>query len=274
MRTIFPLGCLALLLLGCTALGREFEYPLVGAAIGLLAVSFSVQAFLVSVPEVTGLLTVNALTGDLHPYGTGLHFRFPWEQVKEGNFINLRLTTESVEETYPAKDGPLMLVKWSFQYRPRVELLERYISADDHTIKEGVKDVGSSILSASIARQFADNCKKRQHAIEERLRAEFAASNPRPEDLYGIELVRVSLADVDYEPTVQAVRASEQVAAKLRQIATAIRTDHPEISQKDAMNAAMIIHGKIKKDVVEVEGQGGEALAALLIAMSRGGGGR
>lgn len=226
---------------------------------------------MVSVPEVTGLLTVNVFTGRLTPYGPGLHFKLPWEQIKEGLYINLRVITEDMEESYPSQDGPVMLVKWSFQYRPYLQFLERYIGADDNTIKKGLKDVGSSILSANIAGFPADNCKRNQQAIETELRAEFGTMTPTPEELYGIELVRVSLADVDYEPTVQAVRASEQVAAKLRQIATAIRADHPEISQKDAMNAAMIIHGKIKKDVVEVEGQGGEALAALLIAMSRGG---
>lgn len=236
--------------------------------------------FLVSVPEVTGLLTVNVFTGKLKTYNTGLHFRWPWEQVKEGNFINLRITTESMEESYPAADGPIMLVKWSFQYRPLAEAtydkdgkssLERYISADDETIKKGLKDVGSSILSADIAGYASAECKKNQKKIEEKLEGEFEKMAPTPKDLYGIELIRVSLADVDYEPTVQAVRASEQVAAKLTEIAEGIRNKHPEISQKDAMNAALIIHGKVRKDIVEVEGEAGNALAALLIAASRGG---
>lgn len=252
-------------------------FPLV---VLVVVAALSAKYFLVSVPEVTGLLTVNTFTGELKPYGTGLHFRLPWEQVKEGNFINLRVITESMEESYPSQDGPVMFVKWSFQYRPSAEAiydnegkspLERYISADDNTIKMGLKDVGSSILSANIAGYPAENCKKNQQEIEKELRKEFEEMKPTPKELYGIDLIRVSLADVDFEATVQAVRASAQVAAKLTQMATAIRLGHPEISQKDAMNAAMIIHGKVKKDVVEVEGEGGEALAALLIAMSRGG---
>ncbi len=257
-----------LVVLGTTILGS--------LRLGLIAwcvfMALSVSKFLVSVPEVTGLLTINIFSGKLIPYGTGLHFRYPWEQVKEGNYINLQVITEDMSESYPAQDGPEMILKWSFQYRPYLNFLERYISADDNTIKKGFKDVGSSILSANIAGFKAGNCKKNQQAIEKELKREFEEMKPTPEELYGTELVRVSLADVDYEPTVQAVRASEQVAAILRKIATAIRKDHPEITQKDAMNAAMIIHGKIQKNVVEVEGHGGEALAALLIAMSRGGG--
>lgn len=237
----------------------------------LALVGLNIKYFLVSVPEVTGLLTVNLFTGKLKPYKTGLHFIPLWEQVKEGNFINLRVITESMEESYPSEDGPVMLVKWSFQYRPILKLLGKYISSDDHTIKEGVKDVGSSILSASIAGQLSENCKTNQHQIEEALRNKFASADPTPEELYGIELIRVSLADVDFEPTVQAVRASAQVSAKLTQMATAIRLGHPEISQKDAMNAAMIIHGKVSKNIMEVEGEGGNALAALLAGIFRGG---
>jgi len=239
--------------------------------IWLVLMALSVDKFLLSVPEITGLLTVDVFTGALRPYGTGFHLRYPWEQVKAGNYINLRIITEPIEESYPAQDGPSMLTKWSFQYRPRLDMLARYISVDDRTIKEGLKDVGSSILSANIAQVPAADCKKNQQQVEEELKKEFQDLHPTPAELYGIDLIRVSLADVDYEPTVQAVRASEQVAARLRAIAAAIRTENPAISQKDAMNLALIIHGNIKKDVVEVEGEGGNALAALLIAASRGG---
>ena len=272
-RTTFAFICFAATFVVAVVLGLTiFRSLKLGLIIWCVLMFLLVKMFLVSVPEVTGLLTINVFSGKLVPYGTGLHFRFPWEQVKEGNYINLRVITEDMPESYPAQDGPEMLVKWSFQYRPHLKLLEKYISADDNTIKKGLKDVGSSILSANIAGFSADDCKKNQQAIEKELKKEFEEMKPTPEELYGIELIRVSLADVDYEPTVQAVRASEQVATRLRAIATAIQEDHPEISQKDAMNAAMIIHGKIQKNVVEVEGQGGEALAALLIAMSRGGG--
>jgi len=243
-----------------------------GTIIWCVFMTWFVRIFIVSVPEVTGLLTVNYITGNLIPYGTGVHFRFPWEQVKAGNYLNLRLTTVREEETYTSKDGPVMMVKWSYEYKPLLTRLDRYITSDDSTIKEGLSDVGGSILSSIISQIKSDDCKSTQRAIETELKLKFDQMTPTPADLYGIELVRVSLADVDFEPTVQAVRASEQVAKKLREIATAIRVDHPEISQKDAMNMALVIHGKVTKGITEVEGEGGAALAALLIAMSKGGG--
>lgn len=255
---------------------------LIGVVVVVLSlVALNIKHFMVSVPEVTGLLTLDIVTGKLKPYGPGLHFRWPWEQLKDGLFINLRIVTEPMEETYPSKDGPAMLVKWSFQYRPSttriydskgMSPLERYISSDDNTIKAGLKDVGSSILSADIAKLSAEESKEKQKELEDRLEKEFETkSPPTPWDLYGIEIIRVSLADVDYEPDVQKVKASQVVATTLQSMAKNIQKDNPDISQKDAMNAAMIIDGKITKHVVEVEGEGGNALAALLVTALGGG---
>ena len=257
-----------------------FLIGVVVVVVVLSLVALNIKHFLVSVPEVTGLLTVNVITGKMKPHGPGIHLRWPWEQIKDGLFINLRIVTESMEETYPSKDGPEMLVKWSFQYRPSVARiydkkgmspLERYISADDDTIKIGLKDVGSSILSADIAQLNSYESKAQQRSLENRLEKEFETLTPTPEELYGIELIRVSLADVDLEPEVQKVKASQVVATTLQKMATGIRVDHPEINPKDALNAAMIIDGKITKHVIEVEGEGGNALAALLVTALGGG---
>lgn len=274
MRILFAVGFWGLLLALSRGLGVWWSdgHPILWALLfWSAAMMFMVRPFMVAIPEITGLVTVNFFNGQLTIYGTGMHFRFPWEQVREGNFINLRLVTERKVETYPAKDGPAMHVEWSYQYRPLIERLDVYISVDATTINQGLKDVGSSLLAIDIARQKSEDCKRNHATIEQKLVLAFENMVPRPDELYGIDLVRVSLVDVDYEPVVQKVRASELVTAKLRKIAADIRKEHSEISQKDAMNAAMIVNGNISKTVTEVEGEGGEALAALLIAMSKGG---
>lgn len=243
---------------------------LLGVVVWLLLMYKTVDSFLASVPEVTGLLTVNVFTGALVPYGPGLHYRYPWEQVKEGNFINLRIITEEMVETYPSKDGPLMHVKWSFQYRPHLSRLATYIAVGDDTIKNGVKDVGSSVLSANIAETNAANCKKYQQQFEHALWEEFGKHEPTPAHLYGIDLIRTSLADVDYDKAVQDARSTRQVSKILIGVAKNIKKSLPHIHDKDAMNTALIKHGLVKKDVVEVEGQGGKALAGLFMGAMRG----
>jgi hypothetical protein len=239
-----------------------------------------VQLFIVSVPEVTGLLTVDYWSGDLHTYDTGVHFRYPWEQVKVGNYLNLRLTTEEVEETYPSSDGPIMEAKWSFQYKPDINYLATYITVDDSTIREGLREVGSAFLSEEIAKIPSEECKKEQHKLGEDLRKRFMGEETEGGKadltmsaltLYGVKIVRASIADLDFERTVQAVRATQVVSKKLLAIAADIKDQRKDISDKDSLNAAMIMNKDISKSVTEVEGEGGEALAALLIAMSQGG---
>lgn len=249
-----------------------FDSLLLGGALGLFLVAMSFKTFTVSVPEVTGLLTVNTLSnGEPIPYGPGLHVRYPWEQVKEGNFINLRLITKRKTETYPSKDGSLLLVDWSYQYRTRVDLLPIYITVDEETIEGGLTDVGSSILSANIAEKNADDCKAEQQEFEQELWEEFCEMKPTPEELYGVELVRVSLADMDYEASVQGVRASEAVTQRLLLIAAAIKEDNPGIGDEAAMSMALVINGNMQKRVQAVEGEAGNALAALLASMGGGG---
>lgn len=248
----------------------------VGAFVGARVAGKSVPHYMVSVPEVTGLLTVNTLRdGRFEVYRPGLHFRFPWEQAKTGNYINLRTITRQKEENYPTADGPKMHVKWSYQYRPDYKKLDKYLSVEEDTIEKGVSDIGSGVLSSEIGLMGALDVKKLQKGLGKKMRGIFKEiklmEGERLEAFYGIELINVALADVDFDERFQRIRTSEQIANQLEEIAKRLKTG--EISDKDALNAAMIINGDIKKNVQEVEGQGGQALAALLMAMAGAAGG-
>lgn len=268
-RRVFALVYAIVVFAVSTILGLVLGSFRLGLILWCIIMSLSTKWFLVSVPEVTGLVTVNLLTGKLATYGTGLNVRYPWEQAKMGNYLNLRIETVERIESYPSKNGPLMMVKWAYQFKALRNRLDSYIGADDSTIKEGLDNIGSSNLQTSINKRDAEDCKKEKEEIEEELVSEFAKI--KPEDLYGIELIKISLADIDYEEKYQRVRVTEAIAEKLKGIAKKLRTG--DISEKDALNAAMIINGDIKKTVTEVEGKGGEALAALLMAMAQGKGG-
>ena len=76
----------------------------VGVPVWLLAMTNkqSLKVFMVAVPEATGTITINRLiqvtTADPYAnqrvYPTGLWFKSPPEQVKEGLFINLRIVSQ------------------------------------------------------------------------------------------------------------------------------------------------------------------------------------
>jgi len=252
---------------------------IIGVVAWFIALAYWHSLFLVSVPEVTGLVTINLLTGELRPYGTGLHFRFPWEQVKEGNFINLRIVTQERSEDYPSKDGPVLKVKWSFQYRSTVKGLPKYIAVDETTVNTGFGDVGSSFLGAKIASEKAETCVNTREAIEKALQKEFEnveeeniEKKHNLEQLYGVDLLRVSLADIDFEQKYQGARSTQATAIKLKEVAGQIQ-EGKKIGDKDAFNAAMIINGDVKKTIQEVEGEGGQAIMAMAMAMANAIGG-
>ena len=232
--------------------------------------SFSIRPFMVSVPEVTALVTINLLTGELKAYETGLWFRYPWEQVKMGNYINLRLLPLGAEENYPAKDGPLMHTKWQAPYR--VVNAINFIKVGREAVEGILQKAGSGVLSAYIAKHDSDKVKDNQEGVEKKLQEKF--SKMELEELCGVKIPVVSLADLDYDPTVQKVLATQYVARKLKTVGEDLRKGQEEIKPKDALNSAMIIHGAVTKHVNEVEGEGGNALAALFMAMAQGGGGK
>jgi len=296
-RIFFAMSCwvivlFAFVLAGSIILG-EYGGAFIGVAAWIVLVAYTLRFFMVSVPEVTGLATINLLKGgELRPYGPGLHFKYLWEQTKEGNYITFRLVKQELLETYPAKDGPVLKIKWFFQYHPRLDLLGRYIAVSEEVINTGLTDIGSKFLSQEIGgkRESAEGCKEHQDEIEKKLKESFEKSPlvlekeginlgvlAEPfegeeltlEWLYGIDIVQVGIADMDYEEKYQTARSSKAVAKKLREIAEDLKRG--DIGEKDALNAAMIINKDITKNVQEVEGKGGEALAALLMAMARGG---
>jgi len=147
----------------------------IGTVIWMEAFAQSFHLFVVSVPEVTGLITLNYFVRptpidpytNLHVYPPGLSFKFPWEQVKEGLYINLRIVTLTFFEDFSTKSspskvtvrqtekdgsfthktktlrskagaGPKVTVRGEVQYRAILELLPRYIAVAEESILEGL----------------------------------------------------------------------------------------------------------------------------------------
>lgn len=251
----------------------EFSfYPT--AIVTVIAFGASVRPVMVSVPEVTALVTVNLLTGELFIHETGLHFRYLWEQEKVTNFINLRVIpfgSGPEGEDYPAKDGPKMHAKWQGAYR--VVNAKKFIGVGREAVESLLLQTGSGVLSALITRNKAESVKARQAKVEEKLQQKF--SEMKSEEICGVEILLVTLGDLDYDDAVQKVRSTAYVAGRIKQIAKDLRDggrDNPDtMTAKESQNNVLLIDGKITKHINEVEGEGGNALAALLMAMAQGG---
>ena len=183
---------------------------LIGAGISLVVLGTIAPFFLVLVPEVTGLVVLNYFTGKLRAIRPGLRPRWPWEVVRKDNYFSLELVTREVlEETYAAKDGPQMKVKWSIQYRPDEGKLTSYIAVDATTIEKGFRDVISSALSAEIANMDAEPARRGIKAIEQavlralekepmRSHGMDASTKEKLEGEYGVNFVLFKIADIDF----------------------------------------------------------------------------
>ncbi|MDP2593231.1 MAG: SPFH domain-containing protein [bacterium] len=244
-----------------------------GLALWAFVMSFSVRPFMVSVPEYTALVTINLLREDidaLREYRTGLHFRYPWEQVKIGNYINLRLLPLGKTEDYPSKDGPKMHATWQAPYKV-VDAI-KYIGVGRESVEDILTKAGSGVLSAYIARHNAEDAKEKQEDAEKILQQKF--TEMKLEEICGVHIPVVSLADLDYEESVQKVRATQYIARKVKEIAKELQgKGRGRISDGESLNDAMILHKDVTKHINQVEGKGGEALAALLMGMAQGGSG-
>jgi len=261
---------------------------MVGGILWLLSVTQAANFFIVSVPEITGLITINLFIKatskepyrNLKTYLTGLSFKFPWEQSKRGNYIDLRIVTQSFEEDFPAQDGPMIEIRGSFQYRADSNLLHKYIAVDETTINQGIRDVITSHLTKTIAITPAVETRKITKELEEGVHGIFKMQDSckrasdmstrtddchELEELYGIQILVVAIADSGYKEAFQKARATQRVSHTLREAAEKLQKEQG-LSSKDAMNAIMVINGDISKNIQEVEGEGGNALASLFMA--------
>lgn len=252
-----------------------FENPLLFLGISVVLVGITIPSFTVFVPEVTGAIGLNIFTGTLYAFKPGAHFKYPWERVLEENYFKLKLVTQEFEETYAASDGPMMHVKASYQYAPRLDGLNVYITVDEKTIKEGFTDVVSSILSELISVEKAEdartNVKKIENEVVRRIDNDAAVVNGEVKTLkdklelqYGVNFRIFSIADIDFSPDFQEARSGVARAEKLGKAAEAIQGGDASVSRKAALNFVLVEQKKAQKNIFEFEGsQEGGILAAV-----------
>ncbi|HXF44106.1 MAG TPA: hypothetical protein VNK70_01445 [Candidatus Paceibacterota bacterium] len=255
--------------------------------IGLVGVGVGVSFlfFTVLVPEVTGLIVLNFFTGELFAFKPGLHFKYPWDIVRDENFFPLELVTKGHEETYAAKDGPMMKVKWSYQYWPDENRLTDFIRVDNSTIDAGFVDVFSSILSEVIGgwersdptgkMEWSESVRREVMAVETevihrfqdlklyQVRGNSVSGKDKLEEQYGVNFKLFKIADIDFSEDYQQARSGKArmavITATAKQLidATAVN-GQPTISGKEAANLVLVEQDKAKKNIVEVEGGQGE----------------
>lgn len=257
----------------------------------ILMVGESLIYFLVGVPEVTGLITINQLVQPqtLDPYANqkvylnGLWFKFPWEKVNEDLFINLRIVAQSFEEDFPAKDGPKIPTNGEVFWRPDERLLPRHIAVDASIINRGLVAIATGSLSQKISRHLARTARGKVDVFQREVLDRFEApigDDIKPtsheaaiaaaagvsiityEWLWGIDFLGVRIGDVDYEADYQKALSQEARSKLIVALAEKLAKER-NLRPKDAMNAALMQFEIVTKEIFELEGNAPQALTAL-----------
>lgn len=283
-----PLTILTLLLLF-----RNWYWAcFIGAALWVVVVGYGVmrKIFVVSVPEVTGAILQNlwVRVTNNDPYANqtvfpqGWWFKYPWEQVKEGMYINLRIVQQDYTEDAPAADGPKVFYRGGFIYRPLLSLLPRYVAVDDTVINQGLVDLTTSLLSRLIAEGTAAEAResidiyqialvdmfndplsalRMADARERHLLEDIMHLPPTFGNLFGIDFLAAVVGDVDYEDAYQTSLSKRAQSDLIEQVRRRLALT---MSAENASDTALVQFGIVKRETFRLDGEAHQALAALL----------
>lgn len=261
-----------------------------GTTIGAIGIS-SLHLFIYN-PEWQAYVTQNAFTGEMIPYGPGLHPSFSWEERnRQGNY-SLQVITRTFEVQVQTKTARVT-VKGKYEYAINLSVIEKAIGVDSSTIETGLTAFISSFLTDRCAGEDAETVRKNVKQYNEALAAEFmAAQTPQMPDKtpatfgdnYGFRTVAVVIDSISFPEAVQKARDSideadaiHQVMAKLAgmtpaEFAAAQKTMAHE-NYINYLNRAMAISDNATLKIDVIEGNIASGAAALLVnALGKSGG--
>lgn len=277
-RFLFALLCwlVATLLVGLLLPRDATAWAMLG--IFSLIVGLTFPLFFLVVPEVTGYVTLDLLTGGYRGYGSGLRMKFPWERITEKK-VSLEIVTVKFEETFAAEDGPMMHVKGSYQYNADENRLPAFIRVDETTIANGFTDVISSILSEVIGGMQSETARQDIKRVEREMLDRLndptivalrdggtTSMKEKLEAQYGINFRLLALADIDFSPAYQAAREGVLRMERLADATQVLKGKRPGLSDAEVTNAVLLEQGKgTEKRIIGLEGIGplAEALGRL-----------
>ncbi len=248
---------------------------LIGLVLWIIAVTQTIRVFLVSVPEITGLNVVNVLKSSKIPYGTmstfltGLGIKYPWEHYNlpsdgdgHSSFIDLRSVVQAFIETAPSKDGITMIAAGTVVYRPIPRLLPKHVTVSDTVIKQQLVAIATGKSAQEIFKYRSEIVKKQTQKIEKALKDHFEVAKTSGldgskslEELYAVDVLEVTLADVDYSAEfTDALTARATMSVVQEAVNRLINENH--IDPQKALDLAMMLlrPGSVEKKIFAIEG--------------------
>lgn len=218
--------------------GSELFGALAGLFVGAFIAGMTISFTVAFVPSVQGLTTRDEITGNLVSYGQGAHAKYLWETVHTEDHQNLEIRTDKVSAETMATLTAEILLSFMFQWRPSIEHLEVFRGVEDSTINEGFENSLRSLFSELVAYMDPQDARKGVSYLTKVARAAFAIGEPvtrkhlndKERELenhygllkkfrgirahenqsfrerYGVELILITVTDIDFSARYQRSR--------------------------------------------------------------------
>lgn len=222
------------------------------------------QVFLI-VPAQTSLVLENSFDGTLREVSAGLVVKYPWEQAPLRNWLELNTLSVDIGGEFVAKNGPRVDLRGKLFFRIVQGEGTRVVKHTEHAFFPGIERVCSSFLSDYVASREARDVRERSKELEQELLAHLEDSPRSLRRAFGVEPTLVSISKVTFDDAYQKIRTRTSAAQELMEIAEHLKTG--TMSEAEALEAAMLVSGDVKKRILDVRGN--NALTAQLIAIAK-----
>ena len=179
------------------------------------------------IPAYHAIIVVNSLTGKLRTLFPGLNPKLPWEKAQtDGDKKKYRHLTAEIgevdkDETYVAKDNALMVVKYTYSFRPDLsgknpgeDFLKFAFFTDEG--EKYVKTAGRAMFSRELSDYYRSKDSKYlldKHLIQDRVFGSEAYPSVYPTPRTVIDFQKehglhshITLEDSDFDPSTQAYK--------------------------------------------------------------------
>lgn len=232
---------------------------LMGLGIWLAVFLSILKLHLISVPEITGLVTLDVFRGVMHAYGSGWKIKYLWEQANDENYINMRLLPTSDSHALVTKDGVKVTFTYTVQYRARLRLLPIYIRVDKEDIDGALDAIVRSAISLKAMGRTADELRSDEKVEEmnQALREELGQDGygHEIEFRYGIDIEVVSISEPTFGEDYVESTTAQVITAKFDAAARKLReSDGLGLSGQAAMDVVLLANKeKIERKVIAIE---------------------
>jgi hypothetical protein len=262
---------------------------IVGIGVAALAEAFLLPRVLVSNPEVSAYVTLDAFDGHTVVYGPGLHPAFPWEERNTDGNYSLQVVTKPFSVWVQTNTAQVQ-ARGIFEYQIDLSNLRNFIGIDETTVDIGFDAFIESFLTRKLADKTFEEARIGINDLNQELADEFmgimneqGTTMVEFESAHGIRTVAIAIRGMHSSDDVQAARdAVDEGAAIFKIVASSNGLTPEELKEqlasgkistadfKEYRREALAMSKNATLDLRRVDGSMPAAIAGALVGGNNG----